>query len=128
LADPLADLLLDAKEVDRARLAQGLAGVLGIDKETGRIVLKPVYNDFDATRKVVGYLLGALAAFLLGKRESESVPPLEMQQQTGMPKGTVNPKLSQLAQQRMVSKTTAGAYYIAPHQIEEAIGVVRGGN
>jgi hypothetical protein len=126
MTDPLADLLLDAKEVDRARLAQGLAGVLGIDKETGRIVLKPAFNDFDAARKVVGYLLGALAAFLLGKRDSEAVAPTEIQQQTGMPKGTVNPKLSQLAQLRVVSKTSSGSYYVATHQIDHALGVVRG--
>ena len=126
MADPLTDLLLDADEVDRARLAQGLAGVLGIDKETGRIVLKPGYNDFDAARKVLSFLLGALAARLLGKRESEAVAPSELQQQTGMPKGTVNPKLSQLAQQRLVSKTPAGAYYVAPHQIEPALDLVRG--
>lgn len=123
--DPLRSLLLDADEVDKARLAQGLQGILGVDSNDGRLVLRPGFNDLDATGKVLAYLLGALAARLLTLRASESVAPTEIQRETGLPKGTVNPKLSELFKARKVSKTKAGSYFVVPHQVDPAIKSIR---
>lgn len=120
-SDPLEELLLDADEVDRAALARALAGVLGVDKKSGRIVLQPGFATLDTRRRALAYLLGAKVATLLGLRESEVVAPKELQGATGMPQGTVNPKLSQLNEQRLASKTKAGAYFVAGHQIPMAI-------
>lgn len=121
MEDPLTALLLDAAEVNRARVAQALGDLLGVDTKSGRVVLKPGFNGLDTSRRVLAYLMGALAARLLGLRESEEVQPLEVQQETGMPKGTVNPKLSQLHKERRVSKGKGGAYFVAGHQIESAV-------
>jgi hypothetical protein len=123
--DPLEGLLLDADEVDRTQLAEALAGTLGVDSSTGRLVLKPGFNELDAARKILAYLLGGKAAVLLGKLESEAVSPALLSKETGMPRGTVNPKLSQLHEQRLVSKTKAGSYYVAPHQLVEALTRLR---
>jgi hypothetical protein len=119
--DPLIDLLLDADEVDRATLSRALLGLLGIDSNTGRVVLKPGFAGLGARKKVLAYLLGAKVAVLLAKAESEAVSPIDVSRQTGLPRGTVNPKLSELYEQRLVSKTDVGAYYIAPHQIHVAV-------
>lgn len=125
--DPLQELLLDADEVDRTELAQGLRGILGIDNKTGRVVLKPGFNDLDSRKKVLAYLMGAKVGVLLGKAESEVLTPTDISNQTGMPKGTVNPKLTQLYDERLVSKTKSGSYYVAPHQIQPALREVRTG-
>lgn len=125
--DPLKGLLLDADEVDRAQLAQGLSGILGIDDKSGRVVLKPGFNELDTRRKALAFLLGAKAAVLLTKSSSEAVSPQSLSQQTGMPKGTVNPKLAKLFEDRMVSKTANGAYYLAPHQVGRALAEMRRG-
>jgi DNA-binding transcriptional ArsR family regulator len=119
--DPLEQLLLDADEVDRAELAQSMHALLGVDTKTGRVVLKPGFNQLDTRRRVLAYLLGAKVAVLLGKSESEAVSPSDLTSETGMPKGTVNPKLSELYKDRLVSKTKNGAYYVAPHQVQSAI-------
>lgn len=124
--DPLAELLLDADEVDRTVLAQALRGVLGIDNNSGRVVLKPGFNDLDSRRKVLGFLMGAKVAKLLHKSDSEAVTPTTLSKETGMPKGTVNPTLSRLHDERKVSKTKAGSYYVAPHQVHAAVEEIRG--
>jgi hypothetical protein len=126
--DPLHALLLDASEVDRTRLAQGLEGIVGLDSASGRLVLRPGFNELDSARKVTAYLLGALAAHLLELRDDDKVTPSEIQTETGLPKGTVNPKVSQLHKERRISKTKAGAYFIAPHQIDAALTQLRVGD
>lgn len=123
--DPLRTLILDAGEVDRSRLAHGLQGIVGLDSGSGRLVLRPGFNKLDAGRKVIAYLLGALAAHLLQLREEKEVLPREIQTETGLPKGTVNPKVSQLHKERRISKTPAGAYFIAPHQIDGALAQLK---
>jgi DNA-binding transcriptional ArsR family regulator len=119
--DPLQDLLLDADEVDRGALARALAGIVGVDKKSGRVVLQPGFSSLDTRRRALAYVLGAKVSTLLGLREDETVTPKELQQATGMPPGTVRPKLSQLKEQRLVSKTGEGAYFIAGHQIPAVI-------
>jgi hypothetical protein len=124
--DPLAELLLDADEVDRSVLAQALQGLLGIDNKTGRVVLKPGFNGLESRKRVLAYLMGAKVAKLLGKAASEAVSPSLLTKETGMPKGTVNPTLSRLYEERKVAKTKAGAYYLEPHQVHTAVEEMRG--
>lgn len=124
--DPLAELLLDADEVDRSVLAQALQGLLGIDNKTGRVVLKPGFNGLESRKRILAYLMGAKVAKLLGKSDSEAVSPSILTKETGMPKGTVNPTLSRLHEDKKVSKTKVGAYYLEPYQVHTAVEEIRG--
>jgi hypothetical protein len=124
--DPLKTLLLDAKEVDRTTLAQALSGILGVDTATGRVVLKPGFNSLDTRRKVLAFLLGVKAAFLLGKGESEAMANKDIIANTGMPTGTVNPKLKELRDRRLVSQTKEGMHYVASHQVMAAVDHLQG--
>jgi prolyl-tRNA editing enzyme YbaK/EbsC (Cys-tRNA(Pro) deacylase) len=126
MSDPLNELLLDADEVDRAQLAQALKGILGIDKKSGRVVLKPGFNDLDTKHRVLAFLLGAKVAHLLGVAETEAVAPKELEKQTGMPHGTVAPKLGQLIDEKLIAKTPQGGYHVAPHQVGRASDAIRG--
>lgn len=119
--DPLEELLLDADEVDRTRLAEALRDVLGIDTKTGKIVQKPGYNRLKTRHKVLAFLLGIRVASLLGKAKEESVQAKEIQDETGLPKGTVNPKLMELKEAKLITQDKAGKYYVAPHQIALAL-------
>lgn len=119
--DPLSDLLLDASEVDRARLSKALSDILGIDAESGRVVLKPGFARLTARGKVLAYLLGTKAAVLLGRSDVEAATPKDISEQTGMPPGTVNPKLRELLRDRIVSGTESSQYYVAPAQVLPAI-------
>jgi hypothetical protein len=125
MSDPLQELLLDADEVDRAQLAQALKGILGVDKKTGRVVLKPGFNELDTKHRVLAFLLGAKVAHLLGVAETETVLPKDLEKQTGMPHGTVAPKLSQLLDDKLIAKTPQGGYHVAAHQVGRAADDLR---
>ena len=125
--DPLEALLLDADEVDRARLASALAGVLGLDTKTGRVVLKPGFAHLDVRRKILAFLLGQKVAVLLGKADNEQVAPKDLIGSTGMPSGSVHPALKDLREKRVVSVTNSGAYYVAAHQVDVCLALVEGG-
>ncbi len=119
--DPLDNLLLDAQEIDRASLARALHDFVGIDKVTGKVVLKPGFNKLNSRQKILAYLLGKKVAKLLGRNDSEVVAPKDIPTETGIPKGTVHPKLRELLESRVVSQTKEGEYYIESHQIMKSI-------
>jgi hypothetical protein len=115
--DPLSNLLLDADEIDRASLARALHAYVGIDNNSGKIIQKASFSKLNARQKVLAYLLGKKVAKLLGKIEIELTSPKDITGETGIPKGTVNPKLRELVDNRFVSQTKEGEYYIESHQI-----------
>jgi len=125
--DPLSDLLLDAVEVDRARLAGALRDILGVDVNSGRVVLNPGFSQLSTRHKVLAYLLGRKAAVLLDKAETEAVAPKDIAGETGMPPGTVHPKLKELREDRLVSQTESSEYFVAPHQLLQAISELETG-
>lgn len=115
--DPLSNLLLDAEEIDRASLARALYAYVGIDNNSGKIIQKASFSKLNSRQKVLTYLLGKKVAKLLGKIEIELTLPKDITDETGIPKGTVNPKLRELVDNRFVSQTKEGEYYIESHQI-----------
>ena len=122
--DPLSNLLLDAEEIDRASLARVLHAYLGIDNNNGKIIQKASFNKLSARQKVLAYLLGKKVAKLLGKVEIELISPKDIQAETGIPKGTVNPKLRELVDNCLVSQTKEGEYYIESHQILDCVALL----
>jgi hypothetical protein len=119
--DPLSKLLLDVQEVDRASLARALQDYIGIDKKSGKIVLKVNFNKLNARQKVIAYLLGKKVAKLLNKTETELITPMDIIDETSIPKGTVNPKLRELVDARLISQAKDGEYYVEHHQIPGCI-------
>lgn len=119
--DPLSELLLDATEVDKARLAKTLKDLLGVDSKTGLVVLKPGFSKLAARQKIIAYLLGRKASSLLGLGVAETVAAKEIPDQTGLPEGTVRPRLRELLDARYISQSEKSEYYIAQHQINMAI-------
>ena len=110
--DPLERLVLDATEADRATIADVLSDRVGIDRSSGRIVLLPGYSPLNARSKVLLVLLAAKAAHLLGLRESELLRTQEVVMVSGLPPGTVAPKLKELREDRVVAQGADRAYYV----------------
>lgn len=123
--DPLENLLLDAQEVDRAKLAAALKGILGVDTKTGRVVPMPGFVKLTSRQKLLAYLLGRKVANLLGKLEIEPVSAKDVQADTRLPRGTVSPKLRELFDDKLASQNAEGQYYIGVHQISLAIDNLR---
>lgn len=119
--DPLSNLLMDSEQVDRESLARALQDYVGIDGKSGKVVLKPGFNKLSARKKMIAYLLGKKVSKLLGKIENELTSPKDIPTETGVPRGTVNPKLREISDARLVSQTKDGEYYIESHQILSCI-------
>ena len=56
---------------------------------------------------------------LLKKTDRETVAPRDVAEQTGMPAGTVNPKLRELLSEDLISQEDSGGYYVAFHQLTD---------
>jgi len=110
--DPLERLILDATEADRATIAEVLGDRIGIDRSSGRVVLLPGYSPLSARSKVLLVLLASKAAHLLGLREGELVRTQEVVLVSGLPAGTVAPKLKELREDHLVAQGADRAYYV----------------
>ena len=110
--DPLSELLLDATEADRGTIANALSERIGIDANSGRIVLLPGYSPMNARQKVLAVLLATKAAHLLGLREREHSTTQEIVATSGLPRGTVAPTLKDLRESRLVGQAADRAYYV----------------
>jgi uncharacterized membrane protein (UPF0136 family) len=114
-ADPLAALLVDENDVAREELASGLAPFVQITKQGGLLPLEP-FEGLNSANKVLTLLLAIKAMRMLELRDNERVGPAELTEMSGMAAGTVRPKLSALASNRLIAKdgpeywiTTLGA-------------------
>jgi len=110
--DPLSKLLLDATEADRALIASALNERVGIDASSGRIVLLPGYAAMKARQKVLAVLLAAKAAHLLGLRDGEPIAMQDIVATSGLPRGTVAPKLKELRETHLVGQASDRSYYV----------------
>ena len=70
-------------------------------------------------------MLGQKASVLLGKSELESVAPKIIPEATGIPSGTVYPKLKELKEDRIISQVDDSSYYVASHQLQSAIDEIK---
>jgi hypothetical protein len=101
--DPLASLLIDEDDVAREELAAGLAPYVQITRQGGLMPL-PAFEGLTAADKVLALLLSVKAMKMLGLRDGERVGPAELIELSGMPGGTVRPKLSSLVKKRLIIK------------------------
>lgn len=124
--DPLAALLVDEDSIAREELAAGLAPYVQLAEQGGLWPLPP-FEDLDSATKVLCALLAVKAMSMLGLRESDRVAPVELIEMTGMPPGTVRPKLSKLAEKRLIAKDDH-QYWISTRGARKALQVLKGGD
>jgi hypothetical protein len=118
--DPLLDLVVDASEVDRERIAQALRGIIAIDK-SGQVIPAQGFSKLTASQRILAFLLGRKVAVLLGMAEIEAIGPTALASRSGMAEGTVYPTVRTLQKSRLVSQEEDGAYVLSPHQVGTAI-------
>lgn len=118
--DPLRDLVVDAVEIDRQRIADALRGVVAIDK-SGQVVPAQGFQRLSGPQKVLAFLLGRKVAVLLDMVEEEAIGPKELAKNSGMAEGTVYPTVRRLHGERLVSQNVDSGYYLSPHQVGTAI-------
>lgn len=118
--DPLLELVVDAVEVDRQRIAAALRGVVAIDK-SGAVIPAQGYQALNSQQKILAYLLGRKVAVLLELAEKEAIGPKDIAASTGLAEGTVYPTVRKLHGERLASQDVDSRYYLSPHQVGTAI-------
>ncbi len=126
--DPLEQLFIRTEQVEqeqRAELATMILPYAGFNPETGQVYFKPTFEELNAKRKIIIYLLCRLALSALPNPPvSKYAAPIEVTKETGLPGGTIRPKLIQLVDEKVVTKSGEG-YSILPthlHRAKQALG------
>ncbi|MBA7530202.1 hypothetical protein ES705_22405 [subsurface metagenome] len=118
--DELESLLVSGKEVDKKLVAAILEPYLRIDKETCDIRPLSSWSDLKANIKILLYLIARKAMVALGlPLATEGASATEIMQKTGMKKGTVNPALRDLFNDRVIEQFKDKKYYVPNHAIEK---------
>ena len=125
MSDELESLLVNGKEMDKKLVAEILEPYLRIDKETCDIRPLSSWSDLRANVKILLYLIArkAMAALDLPLSE-EKVSATEIIQKTGLKKGTVNPALRNLFEDRVIEQSKDRKYYIPNHVLEKVKAMI----
>jgi len=123
--DELESLLVSGKEVDKKLVSEILEPYLRIDKETCEIRPLSSWSDLKANIKIILYLIARKAMVALGLSLSEErASATEIMQKTGMKKGTVNPALRNLFEDRVIEQSEDRKYYIPNHALEKVKAMI----
>lgn len=120
MSNELENLLVSGKEIDKKMVAEILQPFLRIDRETCDIRPGNSWTDLKANIKILLYLLARKAMVALGLPLSEErASATEIMQKTGMKKGTVNPALRNLFEDRLIEQSEDRKYFIPNYAIEK---------
>ena len=111
--DPLDELITKASEVEgeyRLLLANILKPHVRMDLDTGKIYFIQRPPKLNTKQHVLVYLLAKLALAQKNPDFEPIVTPKEIEENTGIPGGTVRPKLGELLKERIISRGEAGYF------------------
>ena len=81
----------------------------------GDVLLEP--NVKNTKKAIVIYLLGTKVLKIDGIKTEETERPTDISQKTGLPIGTVKPRLRELLEEGFVKQTDDGRYYIPNYML-----------
>jgi hypothetical protein len=122
--DPLAALVVDETLLAREELAAVLGPFVRFTA-SGGLLLEKAFDHLTTLQRVGCVLLAMRAAELLGLRDRPGARPREIVAVSGMPPGTVRPKLGALVRERIAVKE-ADEYMIPGHGIRRAVDLIKG--
>ena len=125
MARQLEDLLVDEAAVARDEIAEALRPYVRLTR-AGELLPEPAFDQLPAEHRVLCVLLALQASHMLGLRPDGAAAPAEVVQASGMPAGTVRPKLSALLKSRYVVRTDH-KYSLPVHATRRAVRVLRKG-
>lgn len=113
----LDDLVVDEEEINEELLAEILQEFVRFGKQSGEIIFQPGFENLTAKGKIAIVLLSKRAQFERGEIETEWVSPSEVQEITGISKGTVNPTLRNLYEDGP-AENNDGKYRVPPYKLQ----------
>ncbi len=124
--DPLDQLVMKTEEVEgeyRELLAELLKPHVRIDPDTGKVFFVPYPPRLNTKQHVLIYLLAKLAISQKNDRFDPIATAKEVEDATGLPGGTVRPKLTELFRERVISKSEAG-YFVEAANLHKARSIL----
>ncbi|MGD9116733.1 MAG: helix-turn-helix domain-containing protein [Dehalococcoidia bacterium] len=119
MSDSLESLLVNGQEMDQKLVVEILSPYLRIDKATCDIRPLSTWGSIKASVRILLYLIARKAMVALGLDLSEEgASATEIMQKTGLKKGTVNPALRVLYNERVLEQTKERRYYVPNHALE----------
>lgn len=124
--DELESLVVNGKDMDRRLVAEILAPYVRLDKDGCNIRPLESWNNLEARAKILLYLLSRKAMLALNfGLPIEGATAGEVVADTGMKKGTVNPRLRWLLSDRLIDQAKDGRYFVPNHAIERVKTMLR---
>lgn len=122
----LDELVVDAREIDRELVGTFLKPYLRIDRETCAIMPQPAWTKVSNEARVLLYLVGRKAMRALELNIlSEHATPLQIEQATGIPGGSVRPALKRLLKGRFITRESDLGYTVPNFAMLKVRGYVR---
>jgi hypothetical protein len=120
--DPLRELLVNEEELTRTDLAAALRPYVRMT-ENGQLMPTAEFDRLSALARAACVLLAFRAQHALGIRETSTASPSDVEAASGMPGGTVRPKLSQLVNDRLAIRSRDG-YEIPLHAMRRTAELI----
>jgi len=108
-ADPLLELVVDTKQINREKLAELLKGKVLLDLRSDTFLLQQEARTRSSARQVVLLsLLAEKALSLLKEGLADALSPSELTIVTGLKGGTIRPVLKRLADEGLIVRVQQG--------------------
>lgn len=124
--EKLKKLLVNEQDILEDLILESLQEVVGLDSKSGEIYPTERYARLKAEAKICAFLMARKAAHLLGLISAETASAKIIRDRTGMPMGTVNPKLRILVGKGIVAQNDAREYYMPAHGLRMAREIIKG--
>ena len=125
-SEKLKELLVKEEDVLEDMILDSLRGIVSLDSKSGEIYPNERYGKLKADAKICVFLMARKAANLLGLKGVDSVSATTIRERTGMPMGTVNPKLRTLVGKGVIAQNEAKEYFMPAHGLSLAREIIRG--
>lgn len=117
--DELESLVVSGKDMDRRLVAEILAPYVRLDKDGCNIRPLEGWSNLKVQAKILLYLLSRKAMLALDfDLPIEGATAGDVANDAGLKKGTVNPALRKLLNDRLIDQAKDGRYFIPNHAIE----------
>ena len=120
--DYYADIFVTGDSLDRPLLASLVSPYIRIymDGDQYEITFTSAGQNLTVRHKLLIYLLTKKVLWDGGKIEMEGVPPSEIEEETGIPGGSIRPNLGKLVDARLVQNNQEkGGYYVPNYALEK---------
>lgn len=118
--DPLEDLVVSGKELNRELVGKILKSFLKIDRDSCSIIPGERWIKLNNESKIMLFFLARKAMKALDLAiENEGATPAEIETELGIKGGSVRPVVRKLLEQRIIARTGEGRYFVPNYSIEK---------